>query len=105
MMSLVSVLGCGTWFFLIEEQLYCVARGRQRTGGTLGRPLGRRGAFHDAGGAPHRRRSRARPPGAASRRGVHSPAGVVGGLRELPRSVVIILVRRGVPLKRGVVSL
>src|SRR5438128_7957240 len=22
-MSLVSVLGCGTWFFLIEEQLYC----------------------------------------------------------------------------------
>ena len=23
MMSLVSVLGCGTWFFLIEEQLYC----------------------------------------------------------------------------------
>ena len=22
MMSLVSVLGCGTWFFLIEEQLY-----------------------------------------------------------------------------------
>ena len=24
MMSLVSVLGCGTWFFLIEEQLYSV---------------------------------------------------------------------------------
>ena len=23
MMSLVSVLGCGTWFFPIEEQLYC----------------------------------------------------------------------------------
>src|SRR5713101_2124022 len=23
-MSLVSVLGCGTWFFLIEEQLYCL---------------------------------------------------------------------------------
>src|SRR6266851_4909994 len=23
-MSLVSVLGCGTWFFPIEEQLYCV---------------------------------------------------------------------------------
>ena len=22
-MSLVSVLGCGTWFFPIEEQLYC----------------------------------------------------------------------------------
>jgi hypothetical protein len=22
MMSLVAVLGCGTWFFLIEEQLY-----------------------------------------------------------------------------------
>jgi hypothetical protein len=25
MMSLVSVLGCGTWFFLIEEQLYYLA--------------------------------------------------------------------------------
>src|SRR2546427_4550153 len=27
-MSLVSVLGCGTWFFLIEEQLYCLPQGR-----------------------------------------------------------------------------
>src|SRR5262245_64781654 len=26
MMSLVSVLGCGTWFFLIEEQLYFIPR-------------------------------------------------------------------------------
>jgi len=25
MMSLVSVLGCGTWLFPIEEQLYLVA--------------------------------------------------------------------------------
>ena len=25
-MSLVSVLGCGTWFFLIEEQLYYLTR-------------------------------------------------------------------------------
>jgi len=23
---LVAGLGCGTWFFLIEEQLYCVMR-------------------------------------------------------------------------------
>jgi len=31
MMSLVSVLGCGTWLFPIEEQLYCVRRpGRRR---------------------------------------------------------------------------
>src|SRR6266851_8401087 len=27
-MSLVSVLGCGTWFFPIEEQLYCLERYR-----------------------------------------------------------------------------
>jgi len=34
MMSLVSVLGCGTWFFLIEERLYwlkrCATRHRWR---------------------------------------------------------------------------
>jgi hypothetical protein len=35
MMSLVSVLGCGTWVFLIEEQLYYV--------------LSKEGSMEDAG--------------------------------------------------------
>ena len=34
-MPLVSVLGCGTWFFLIEEQLYWQCRGLLRCHVTL----------------------------------------------------------------------
>src|SRR5215468_7828427 len=34
MMSLASVLGCGTWSFLIEEQLYCYLIGRSGSGKT-----------------------------------------------------------------------
>jgi hypothetical protein len=37
MMSLVSVLGCGTWCFLIEEQLYSLnVNGALRSGLTIG---------------------------------------------------------------------
>ena len=39
MMPLVSVLGCGTWLFLIEEQLYCLYPGADAY---LDQPDGRR---------------------------------------------------------------